>query len=29
MEAEMTNLEAEIQRHRTLSQYLEKQVKER
>lgn len=28
MEAEMTNLEAEIQRHRTLSQYLEKQVKE-
>lgn len=28
MEAEMTNLEAEIQRSRTLSQYLEKQVKE-
>ena len=28
MEAEMTNLEAEIQRYRTLSQYLEKQVKE-
>lgn len=28
MEGEMTNLEAEIQRHRTLSQYLEKQVKE-
>ena len=28
MEAEMTNLEAEIQRHRTFSQYLEKQVKE-
>lgn len=28
MEAEMTNLEAEIQRNRTLSQYLEKQVKE-
>ena len=28
MEAEMTNIEAEIQRSRTLSQYLEKQVKE-
>ena len=28
MEAEMTNLEAEVQRHRTFSQYLEKQVKE-
>lgn len=28
MEAEMTNLEAEIQRHRSLSQYLEKQAKE-
>ena len=28
MEAEMTNLEAEIQRNRTFSQYLEKQVKE-
>ena len=28
MEAEMTNLEAEIHRHRSLSQYLEKQVKE-
>ena len=28
MEAEMTNLEAETQRSRTLSQYLEKQVKE-
>ena len=28
MEAEMTNLEAEIQRSRTLSQYLEKQAKE-
>jgi chromosome segregation ATPase len=28
MEEEMTNLGAEIQRHRTLSQYLEKQVKE-
>ena len=28
MEAEMTNLEAEIQRYRTLSQYLEKRVKE-
>jgi len=28
MELEMTNLEAEIQRYRSLSQYLEKQVKE-
>ena len=28
MEADMTNLEAEIQRYRSLSQYLEKQVKE-
>jgi len=28
MEAEMTNLEAEIQRSRSLSQYLEKQIKE-
>jgi chromosome segregation ATPase len=28
MESEMTNLEAEIQRYRSLSQYLEKQVKE-
>ena len=28
MESEMTNLEAEIQRYRSLSQYLEKQVRE-